>query len=303
MSIRIVGAAIGNGAQDPSTESAPEYLKAFKLVQQIEEQISEKTAEHLQEISWDTILYPHFTKKFNKALPVVSEFSERLQKVVGRVLSNGDFPIILGGDHSCAIGTWSGVARTFKEYGQGDFGLLWVDAHMDAHTFETTPSNAIHGMPLASLLGCGKQELVNVAGAGQKIKPENLVLVGVRSYEIGEKELLDRLGVTYYTMDDIAQIGLENVLNQAKNIVSKNGQYWGMSIDIDAFDPEIAPGVGSPEQNGINPQEFMQIMNSWDLDYVAEFRALEIAEFSPKNDIQDKTAILVKNLITEVLIR
>jgi arginase len=299
----MIGAALGNGAQDPSTEDSPDFLKAFGIKEYIEQFITENTAENFQEISWDTILYPHFTKKFNKALPIVSEFSERLQKVVGRVLSNGDFPIVLGGDHSCAIGTWSGVSRTFQHYGQDNFGLLWVDAHMDSHTFETTPSNAIHGMPLATLLGYGKIELTNIAYSGPKIKPENLVLVGIRAYESGEKELLDRLGVTYFTTEDIENEGLNSVLEKAKRIVSKNNQYWGMSIDIDAFDPIEAPGVGSREQQGICVKDFSHIINQWQLSSIPEFRILEIAEFSPNNDINDQTAKIVQELIVQILIK
>lgn len=297
MSLRMIGAAIGHGAQDPESQNAPDVVRVSGLAKMIEESAEKNGNDRFEEASWDTTLYPHFTKRFRKDLPVVGDFSERLQKVVSRVHSDGDFPLIIGGDHSCAIGTWSGIARSLNETGQESIGLVWVDAHLDSHTFETSSSWAIHGMPLACLLGKGQKSLANCAGFAPKLEASRTVIIGARSWESGERELLDHLGVKIFEAEEVFEKGLESVLLEAVSIASCNGSgLWGLTIDLDAFDPDFAPGVCSPEKNGLNPKEFTEIMCKEKFGRDINFRALEIVEFAPKYDKDGKTLEVLKML-------
>ena len=207
--------------------------------------------------------------------------------------------IILGGDHSCAIGTWSGAASALHD--KGDIGLVWIDAHMDSHTPETSHSGAIHGMPVASLLGYGDPNLVNIAYAGQKIKPENICLIGVRSYEPEEKQLLDQLGVKVFYADECEQQGLEKVFAEALTRICKNTCGFGISLDLDAIDPLEAPGVGSPAANGLNATELMNILSKQKYD--EHFLGFEMVELNSSQDKDDKTAKLAVDLIQSIFKR
>lgn len=294
MSIRIIGAAIGHGAQDPSSQEGPDAAREAGLAGRLEALGGEATPERFLEVSWDTTLYPHFTRRFRKDVPVVAEFSERLGKVVGRVVSDGDFPVVIGGDHSCAIGTWSGVASALRDRGQGELGLLWVDAHLDSHTFETTQSWAIHGMPLACLLGHGQRDLASCGGFAPKLDASRVAVLGARSWEPGERELLEHAGASVFGMEEIERMGLAAALSEALRIVRGDGDsHWGMSVDIDAFDPQDAPGVGSPERGGIRWAEFREALRGERVGADPMLRALEIVEFAPRSDRDGKTLELL----------
>jgi len=198
---------------------------------------------------------------------------------------------VIGGDHACAIGTWNGVVRSVG----GPIGLIWVDAHMDAHTPETTPSGRWHGMPVATLLGHGAPELVNLSPRGYVVQPQHLVLVGVRSYEPPEKELLQRLGVHVFTDDDVDRIGFENVMRQAQQIVSAGTMAYGISIDLDGLDIRDAPGVGSPVVGGIAAKQLLSVLAKLARD--PRLVAMEIVEFNPVIDVEKRTERLVLELL------
>ncbi|MCD8524424.1 MAG: arginase [Gammaproteobacteria bacterium] len=198
----------------------------------------------------------------------------------------------IGGDHSCAIGTWSGAASAID----GDLGLIWVDAHMDAHTFDTSHTKNIHGMPVAALLGYGDKKLTHLLTEKTKLKPENLCLIGVRSFEYEEAELLKNAGVTVYTNTDIQQEGLEVLLERAHKQVTRSTSHFGFSIDLDGFDPEFAPGTGTPVACGINAPEFCRIISRWAGD--SQLIGYEIAEYNPhldKDSITEKTMTCIIN--------
>src|SRR5665213_879539 len=166
------------------------------------------------------------------------------------LLQQHKFVSVVGGDHSCAIGTWSGVYDAMHHL--GDIGLIWIDAHMDSHTPETTPTNHIHGMPLACLLGYGYPTLTGVLHAAPKFKPENVCLIGVRSYEKGEAALLKHLNVRVFFMEEVQERGFEVVLAEAVQHVNQHTIGYGITLDIDAVDPLEAPGVDVPEPEGIH---------------------------------------------------
>jgi arginase len=200
--------------------------------------------------------------------------------------------IVIGGDHSCAIGTWSGVSAALRP--KGPIGLVWVDAHMDMHVPETTPTGAIHGMSLAALLGYGAPALTRLFGE-PAIDPSHLCLVGVRSHEPEEDELATRLGVRVIRMDEVRGRGLRSILQEAKLRVTAGTIGYGVSLDLDAVDPADAPGVGTPELGGIKAAQFL---DSWS-GLVRDPRcvAIEMAEYNPARDIEARTARLMRDLI------
>src|SRR5512135_1333220 len=175
--IVVIGAASGAGAPDAATAEGPDALHHYRVFHDTP----------LQHVEWDAILRVPRAQQ-DIPLHAVAALSERLAAEVEAVLQAGNFPLVVGGDHSCAIGTWSGVHRVLAE--RGPIGLIWIDAHMDSHTFATTPSGRIHGMPLAVLLGHGDATLTGIEGAEAKLPPEHVCLIGVRSYEAGEAALL-----------------------------------------------------------------------------------------------------------------
>lgn len=209
-------------------------------------------------------------------------------------LKQDQLPFVFGGDHSIAIGTWSAVATVLNE----DIGLIWVDAHMDAHTFETTPSNAIHGMPVAALLGHGDNELAQFLTMKPKIKPENVAYLGVRSFEKAEAALLDELGVKIFTMEQILQQGFLQAFEKAKQHVTANGRYYGVSLDVDAFDPLEAPGTGALAPGGLMQGTSLKAFRG--LFYDPQLIAFELVEYNPLLDQDQKTEYLIWRLIDEL---
>lgn len=229
-----------------------------------------------------------------KALPLVVDYNRVLCEQVQSAIASGAIPVALGGDHSMAVGTWSGVTSALKA--QSEFGLIWFDAHMDSHTPRTSPSGAYHGMPLAVLLGEGEKELCQIGGRGRKISPEHLCLVGARSYEPEETKRLQELGVRVITMEEVRDIGMEAAMQEALAIASKAPKGFGLSLDLDGFDPEVAPGVGCPESNGIGRVEGLKSLIG--LAHHPKFKALEIAEFNPNLDKNEQTARLVVEVLS-----
>jgi arginase len=199
-----------------------------------------------------------------QAYPHVLAYMPRLAKVVAEHITAGHKPLVIGGDHSVALGTWSGVVDALQAYGQ--FGLLWVDAHMDAHTPITCGQGKwgghFHGMPVAHLLGHGDHALCNLAAPRAKIAPQYLVLFGVRSYEPAEAALLTSLGVRVFTSHEIAQRGVEPCLAEALGIVRRAPKGWGLSFDYDALDPHDMPYVGTPEPDGLSFEAWRQAARS-----------------------------------------
>lgn len=273
--IRLIGVASGLGAQDPGCGKGPWALKHTPLGHQVEERAE-----------WLDLLYPHDVPDRWAA---IGELAGRLAKAVADTLAAGEFPVVIGGDHSCAVGTWSGAANAL---GDGErLGLIWIDAHMDSHRPETSLSHAIHGMPLAVLLGQGKRELLALAEHGPVLRPENLCLIAVRSYEEAEAEFLDRLGVRVITIAEVRERGIAAALAEARAIAGRGTRAFGISLDLDAIDPSEAPGIGSPEPAGLAAAPLLGALQSLLAD--PALMALEIAEFNPEKDRAQRTRHLV----------
>ncbi|MDI1277893.1 arginase [Methylobacter sp.] len=199
--------------------------------------------------------------------------------------------LVIGGDHSCALGTWGGVLNGLQR--PDKFGLIWLDAHMDAHTFATSPSGNIHGMPLAALLGKADKKLAAMYPGSDFIKPENLILIGVRSYENEEYDLLKQAKVEIIFAGQID--GLAQVLTKAIDKLSLSCQVIGISIDLDFIDPDDAPGVETPAQGGIKAEELLKALAL--INRHPKICGLEISEFNPEKDSENKTLHLMKKII------
>ncbi len=199
--------------------------------------------------------------------------------------------LVIGGDHSCALGTWGGVLNGLQR--PDKFGLIWLDAHMDAHTFATSPSGNIHGMPLAALLGKADKKLAAMYPGSDFIKPENLILIGVRSYEHEEYDLLKQTKVEIIFAEQID--GLAQVLTKAIDKLSLSCQVIGISIDLDFIDPDDAPGVETPAQGGIKAEELLKALAL--INRHPKICGLEISEFNPEKDPENKTLHLMKKII------
>jgi arginase len=227
---------------------------------------------------------------------VLPEVEKNLQQLADAVLplAQAQKPLcVLGGDHSSGIGTWSAVAHANRS--KGDIGLIWIDAHMDSHTPETSETQNIHGMPVAHLLGKGVPSLCQLMDAQVKVKPENICLIGIRSYESGEAELLKTLGIKVYFAEEVLQRGIDVVFEEAIQHVKRQTNGFGVSIDMDAIDPEDAPGVGCREPGGINGQQLVQSLNG--LAQREPLLAIELTEYNPLHDIEAKTAKLMVELL------
>lgn len=279
-----IAAELGWGAQRHETAWGPKVL-AHDILLTYNTIVQSKTP-YLPPLTLD---YPH-------RLQEVAAFCADLADVTCKSIEAKHFPIVIGGDHSMAIGTWSGVTSALKA--EQKFGLIWIDAHMDSHTVDTTPSMAIHGMPLAVLLGHGEKTLVALEGRSPKLLPQHVVLIGVRSFESGEAELLKKLNVKIYYMSDVKSRGFANIMKEAIEIVSKNTAGFGISLDLDALDPQIAPGVGSPEKEGI--LDLSDIRETFRYCcQVPSFFAFEIAEYNPSRDTEKTTTKVIKLILDE----
>lgn len=211
-------------------------------------------------------------------LDLVAEKNEMLAEKVDEVIKSGSFPLVLGGDHSIAIGTLAGVAKHYK-----NLGVIWYDAHGDLNTAETSPSGNIHGMPLAASLGIGHSVLTELGGYNPKIRPENVVIIGARALDDGEKELIKEIGMKVYTMHEIDRLGMAKVMEETISYLKEKTDGVHLSLDLDGLDPNDAPGVGTPVIGGISYRESHLAM-----EMLAEANIITSAEFVEVNPILDE---------------
>ena len=208
------------------------------------------------------------------------------------LILEGAFPIFLGGDHSISIGTVSGVASG------GRTGLIWLDAHADFNTPETSPTGNIHGMPLATLAGHGHPDLVNIGGPGPSVRTEDVVMVGLRSVDPNERELVREAGIRVYTMKEVDAYGVATVVRRALKDLSHLDRVH-LSFDLDVVDPEVAPGVGTPVRGGLTYREahlVMELINEADI-----VSSLDVVEINPILDVKNGTAELAVELVASLM--
>jgi len=217
----------------------------------------------------------------------IAEACESLFVQVRDSILEGHLPLTLGGDHSLAVGSVTGTAEAMRSLNR-PYGLLWVDAHADMNTPESSPSGNVHGMPLACLLGKGPKELVELGGFQPKLDPKRCVLVGIRNLDERERDIVRHFGVQAFTMKDIDRRGIASITEEAVELICSDGASLHVSFDMDAVDPTISPGVGTPVRGGLSYRESHLLM-----EIVADTKkliALDVVEVNPILDTQNVTA-------------
>ena len=295
--ISIIGAAMGWGSRNSGCEKGAEVLLNSSHLKLF---LEEYPSAGLAGILASQTSGVGKRKPPEVALPFVADFNQRLCEKVGSVLRHDGFPVVLGGDHSIAMGTWSAVTAHLEA--QDKFGLIWMDAHMDAHTPKTRDEGKwggkYHGQPLAVLLGEGEEELTSIGASGRKISPEHVCLIGIRSYEPGERAFLESLGVRVFYMDEVEKRGFQAVFDEALEIATSGTKGFGVSVDLDGFDPQDAPAVGTREKGGFRKKDVLKSFEK--LTEKDGFLAFEITEFNPSRDKNKKTEELVYQMLSSI---
>jgi arginase len=248
MRIRVIGAPMDLGADRRGVDIGTSAIRYADLNHRLR-----SLGHHVQDMGNLVVPQPESQPLGNpklKYLDQIVRVSEELAGIVTTILQEGDFPLVLGGDHSIGLGSISGVANVHK-----NVGVLWIDAHADFNTDQSTPSGNIHGMILASLAGLGNSSLTNIGGWSPKIDKRAIVIVGVRDLDRGEQELLHTHSIHVFTMSEVDQLGITEVMRQALTIVRQNNDGIHLSLDMDALDPTEAPGVGTPVRGGLTYRE------------------------------------------------
>lgn len=286
--VRIIGVPIDLGADRRGVDMGPSAIRYAGLNARLE-RLGWKV-EDMGNLDVPVPETREIKDKHLKYMPEIAKVNDELQAVVAKTIKDGIVPLVLGGDHSLGIGSLAGVAGSGRRC-----GVIWFDTHGDYNSPETTGSGNIHGMPLAVANGIGANELTAIGGEQKKIREENTVIVGARDIDPQERELLKRSKITVFTMSDIDQLGMKEVVTQALKIAGRGMDGIHISFDLDVIDPVEAPGVGTPVPGGINYREAHLAM-----ELVAEsglLVSMDTVEVNPILDIQNKTAVLAVGLI------
>lgn len=226
----------------------------------------------------------------------ILEVCRQLAARTRETMAAGRTPLVIGGDHSIAMGTVAGVAAHFHERGQ-DLGLIWFDAHGDMNLPATSPSGNIHGMPLAHLLGRGDPDLAGIAGFTPTVKPEHVVLIGIRDIDQGEREIINESGITTFTMRDIDELGMREVCHRAIEVVTSGTAGFHVSFDVDGCDPSVIPGSGTLVPGGVNFREAHQLLeNCADTELMTSMEVVELNPFLDQANVSaERTVMLIQS--------
>lgn len=296
LKIRILGVPLDLGQERRGVDMGPSAVRAAGLNGEL------KKLGHLVEDAGNISVKIPETQPFgDQRAKYLNEIAETCQEVAHRVyqtLEAGYFPLSLGGDHSIAIGTISGVSKFYRDRSRA-IGCIWIDAHADINTPETSPSGNVHGMPFATLLGHGPEILTNIFGYSPKTRARNCVLVGARNLDAGERRSVREAGVTVFTMRDVDEHGMRSVMQKSLAIATRRTAGFALSFDMDVVDPDEAPGVGTPVRGGITYREAHLAMEM--IADSGKMVALELVEINPIIDVLNKTAILGVELAASAL--
>jgi arginase len=285
--IRIIGVPMDLGQSRRGVDMGPSALRVAGLQSRLKQ--LGHTVEDIGNIPVKQPEEQPYGEKRAKYLHEIAETCRDLAEMTEKTLAEGFFPLVLGGDHSIAVGTCSGVSDFYRKQSK-KIGYLWLDAHGDMNTPESSPSGNVHGMPLASLIGYGAPELVELLGFKPKVEPRNVAIVGVRDLDAKERRLVKDSGVHAFTMRDIDERGMREVMSEALRFAMDDTEGIAVSLDMDLIDPADAPGVGTPVRGGITYREAHLAM-----EMIADTEAmasLEIVEINPVIDLHNQTALL-----------
>lgn len=292
--IQIIGVPIDLGASRRGTDGGPSALRVAGLGGQLAALGYQLAIE--KDIAVPAMESCGQDQSAMRYKPEILQVCTELAEQTRSALAIGDIPLIIGGDHSIAHGTVAGVACHYQEQKQS-IGLLWFDAHGDINTPDISPSGNIHGMPLAHLLGYGDADLANILDFSPKVRPENVVLIGIRDIDTGERELIQRSGITVYTMRDIDERGMAAISREAMQIVCNGTAGFHVSFDVDGCDPSVIPGSGTLVPGGVSFREAHLL-----LEYCADTQkmlSMEVVELNPfldqGNISAERTISLIKS--------
>jgi arginase len=294
--VRIIGVPMDLGASRRGVDMGPSALRVAGLQSRLKH-----LGRQVEDIGNIAVRQPeeqHYGEKNAKYLEEIAAACKDTAEIVRKTLDEDWIPLVLGGDHSIAVGTAAGVAAHFRKESKRA-GLIWLDAHGDTNTPESSPSGNVHGMPLAAIMGYGPEELVGLAGIQPMIEPRNVVLVGVRDLDSKERKLIKESGAHIFTMRDIDERGMREVMADALRFASDDTSGVAVSLDMDFVDPSDAPGVGTPVRGGVTYREAHLA-----LEMIADAKALvsfELVEINPVIDEHNTTALLGVELILSAL--
>jgi arginase len=290
--ISIIGVPMDLGADRRGVDMGPSALRYADLNERLTE-----LGYDVQDLGDLDVIIPetrHFGDPHAKYLKEISDACTRLANLVLEIHEDGRTPLVLGGDHSIAVGTVSGMSESFRRNSR-KLGLLWFDAHADFNTPAISPSGNVHGMPMAGIMGYGPPELSQVFGFAPKIRPEHAAMIGIREVDPGERELVKQSGVRVFTMKEIDRRGIGSVMDEAISIVTNGTDGFAATLDADFLDPYESPGVATPVRGGADYREAHLAM-----EMIADTKKMvsfEITEINPILDVQNKTAHFGMELI------
>ncbi|HWG91760.1 MAG TPA: arginase [Candidatus Thermoplasmatota archaeon] len=294
MDVRIIGAPMDLGASRRGTDMGPSALRVARLQPRLER--LGHTVEDLGNVYSPTVETKIAKNTSLLYADEIIQVCDTLSRRVEKVVQAGQFPLVLGGDHSISMGSVGGLARA---RGGGRTGIIWVDAHGDFNTTDTSETGNIHGMPLAAICGLGDDRLVNIARVSPKAHPTNVVLVGIRDLDPAETQLMKKAGVTVFTMRHIDEMGMERAMQRAIEIATAGVDYLHVSLDVDSVDPDDAPGVGTPVPGGLTYREAHLAMEM--VSESPKFASMDIVEVNPLLDERNRTAELAVGLACSAL--
>lgn len=297
MKINVIGVPLNLGCDCEGVERAPNHLRERGLIPLIR-------ANGHRVFDMGNMYVPPVNEsdKFvrgnsMKYLDVIVEVNNNLAELVYDTLRGGAFPLVIGGDHSLGLGSASGVGKCYD-----DFGIIWLDAHGDINTSETSPSGNIHGMPLSALMGMGSEELVNIYSPGNKVNPQNVFLVGTRSLDEGELNLIQSEQLSIYTMETIRLKGIRFVAEDIKRkLKERKIRNLHFSIDVDSIDPRFAPGTGTRVPEGLMPDEFREFVDA--MLATNQVKSMDLVELNPSLDTNELTTNLSLQIIDYITAR
>jgi len=291
MNINLIGVPIYFGCDREGVELGPEKLREKRVVDILKKynhNIYDCGNIHVPKVPKEQKFAFHSKMKY---LSPIVEVNTNLAHQVYNALASGNFPLVVGGDHSLGLGSISGASRFHK-----NLGVVWIDAHGDINTHETSHSGNIHGMPLAAAMGIGSEDLTNVYYKGSKIKSENIFIVGARDLDAGEVELIKEKNLNVYTSEDVRNRGIESIMEEINDKLRANQvDAVHISFDIDSLDSELVPGTGTPVGDGMTLEQV-----KYTLKYLMEtklVKSMDVAELNTLLDKNDATAHIAVELI------
>ncbi len=293
MAIHIIGIPMNHGADKLGSNLGPDKFRELNIVDSLKEMGYEVCDLGNIEVADVTDEQIHRCDEKLKYYDVVIDANTKLAFKAYESISSGNFPVMLGGDHSLGMGSIAGVSKYFK-----NIGVVWIDAHGDMNTHETTKTGNIHGMPLAASMGKGPDKLVNLFEHRIKVKEENVVHIAGRDLDPGEIELIRTSGVTAFTMDTIRELGIEEVIQESIAYLRDRVDAIHVSFDIDSIDSAFVPGTGTPVKNGLTVEEARRILNAFASSGMMV--SLDFVELNPLLDNNDETAKLSIDLLTSI---